>query len=1022
MVTPTRADEIARPLRDEIVRQEIVDLLDGRWRHALTLVTAPGGYGKTRALAQAVRSNAEDPVGNDVYLRLRPAHGDRNRMVEALLAVLGDASAPSDQDVPVDRVIDALAAAAPTRVCLIVDDVHVLDDAAGSIGLLEELIRALPTNSHVLIAGRRVPPLGLARLRAEDGVLDVGPAQLAFDSDEVALVADHYGVDPAMLEPLAGWPALVRLAVVAGKTGPQEFLMQEIVDDLPARLAHALLVAALAGSADAELLARCGSDVTPAELAAGVPLVDPEPDGSVRPHDLWQSLRPGLDPARDRSELAPVVARWHSEHRRHDEAVMVALGAGDNDLARELLMHALDGSDLWIRAGSTGRWLDAFGGAGSVRPDDAELLLLRGWHERLAHGPGNGDDDVAAALGLFEARGDALGEARASVEHAFRGFLAGDPGPVLDAVERSPRLVREGVTFLRPLGEMTRAIIAELGGDFERSLRHSLRALEAEPRREFAELTLRHRAGLFFLVGDGEGAVRTAHELVTHTPSIANRHLLAMVQFATGDIDPVVDSWPEMRYFETGNVREDFSLAVVSVFIDACLGIDPDLSRVRAVAWDRARERLQIALCEWSAELLAGNENSANQALSDQLTELGLDDPLVEGECRRYLVSVCVADPVVLAHFEAAEARGELGPYHRERLGLARLLLGLRSGRGDAHLDAYLGPDHTIGAMSLPWSVEIACGLVAHDRERAFEFVDVLFARCGSRTRRWLRHVAESGRATADGAATLLAELPAPPEGVTTISTQPSVVLHRTTGSTPVTRIRVRQLLLILALRRSLSRDRAMTMLWPDKEPARARNNLRITLSHLRSELEPDRRRGEPSYHLRRRGQEISLRPSEYLRCDLWDMVDALERGQAISVAGGDRSARLAALEPVADLWQPPLLDDLVDIPELSAEVMALRARVRDATIDVAEGAVSSGQYERALELGSKLLSQDRYDERAHAAVIAALLGLDRPTQVLQAIDVCLEMLSELGVSPAPATRMLLRRARYDQDSGRRTA
>lgn len=1021
------ADQIARSLDDEIVRDRVIAALDARWRTTLTLLSAPGGYGKTRSLAQAVRSNEEDPVGIDRYVRLRPAQADPHGLGRAILdglemtgpAATGASRATGAAHEYVEAIVDELASAAPTEICLILDDIHLVSDDPGVLDMIVELVRLLPTNAHLLLAGRSLPELPLARLRADDGVTTVDESDLLFDADELELLVRRHDLDPEMLAPLAGWPALVRLAVVAGRSGPREFLMQEIVDDLPSEIGRALRIAAVAGMADTELLERCGLDITPAMLAERVPLTDLSPDGTVRPHELWtETLQLADDPAV--AAHVETIARWHGEQWRHDEAIVLATSTGSDGLARELLMDALDASDLRLQAASTGRWLGLFGGRDAITDEDAELMLLRGWHDRLALGPGHGDDDVSAALARFRERGDALGEARAGIEHAFRGFLAGDAGPVIDAVRRSPRLVEAGIDFLEPLGSMTQAVIEELGGDFSTALEHSQRALRPGMRPEFAELTLRHRSTLQFLVGDGDAAVRTAEELVEFAPTKANELLAAMTRFANGDVDDLVERWSEIRYHESGNLREDYIFAVGSVFIDACLGLVPDLTKVRRAAWDRPRERMQLALCEWSAAVIDGQEDAANTALANEIAELGIGDPLVEGEVRRFVVSCYVADPEVRSHLDRLAERGSLGAYHLERLRLARILVALRSG-DDPDWSGYRDPAVTMSSMSLPWAIEIACGLVGHDDERGIELADLLLGATGPRARSWLRALADDDGPASSGAAKLLRVLPAPPASITEIRTQPTVVLHRDGDNHPVTRQRVRQLLLLLVLRESIGRDRAMTMLWPDKDIDNARNNFRITLSHLRDELEPDRRSGEPSFHLQQRGERVSLRRSNHLRADLWRILDGLASADA-AAKQGDRARRLDALGPVADLWEPPVLADLADLPDVSGEVAALQARLRDATLEVAEAHLAGNRNDRAELLGRKLLTQDRYDERAHAVVIAASLGAGRDAQSKQAIDACLEMLRELDVAPAPATRMLLRRARYPEDLGRRSA
>jgi len=999
-------------LDDEIERDAVVDRLNGRWSKSLTLMSAPGGYGKTRALAQAVRSNEANPIGVEFYLRCRPSHADPMRFLSAVLEALGvTADRAADPEALAERVVDELALRSPSQVALIVDDVHLLATNPIVVGLLSSIIRDLATNSHVVLVGRSIPEMPLARLQADDSILEIGQDDLTFSEDELHQLAQRHGVDVTLLGELAGWPALVRLAVVAGKSGTQNYLMQEIIDDLPAAVVQGLSVAVMAGGADEELLTRCGVELSAEELSDRVPMLDFLPTGYVQPHDLWSELSQALVGDTDLGDLVSTIAEWHGDAGRFDEAIILATSHGADDVARGSLMDALGTTDVSLRASTTGHWLELFGGAESVGDDDPDLLLLRGWHGRLAHGPGHGDEDVSAAVDLFHARGDVRGEAYASVENAFRGYLAGDVDRIADSVRRGPRLVAAGMDFLLSLGALTNAVVADINGDFAKGLEFSMRAISPDTRPEFVELVLRHRATLQFLVGEAEAAIATTQELEDFAPTPLNRTTNLVARFAAGDIDDLVEQWDQLRYLETGNKRDDFIQGVKSVFIDACLGFEPQLEHVRNVTWERPRERFQAALCEWCAGLLAGDEEAANHELARQVDELGLDDPMVRGDLSRFILSAYIAVPDAREFLEEITESDGFGPYQVRQIRLARILLGLRT---NASIDwsGYVNPKQTISSMSLPWSVEIACGLVLHDEERGLELADALFTYTGGRAHRWLRGLAEGDASVAAGARKLLSLLPVPPEHTTALRTSGGVVVERRGATTQIRRARVRQLLLILAIRGSLRRDVAMELLWPDKDVTKARNNLRITLSHLRADLEPDRRSGEPSYHLRQRGDEIVLHRSDSLRIDISELQDGLAIAET-KARNGDRSGELEALTHVASQWQPPHFDDLIDIAEVRPEVERLRAQLVDCTAEVAAAMVSNGEWHAAEQLARKLLLHDRYDERGHATLIACHLGIGNLSQTHRAIDECLNTLGEIGVSPAATTRMLMRRAQW---------
>src|SRR5262249_37789875 len=148
---------------------------------------------------------------------------------------------------------------------------------------------------------------------------------------------------------LAGWPALVRLALTSQRTLAQQFLWEEVVRGLDAPEARALLALGLIGWADAQTMsALCGEDVDLEGLTTKVPLLSISDDGALRAHDLWaESLERLYSPA-EITQLLP--AARDALAARHDtlRLVTIAERLGDRDTmrvaARELVsqtMHAL---------------------------------------------------------------------------------------------------------------------------------------------------------------------------------------------------------------------------------------------------------------------------------------------------------------------------------------------------------------------------------------------------------------------------------------------------------------------------------------------------------------------------------------------------------------------------------------------------------------------------------------------------------------------------------------------------------
>jgi hypothetical protein len=67
---------------------------------------------------------------------------------------------------PLRLVSDAIRRQAPVDVCMIIDDVQGIEADSAAGRFLADLVRGLPSTAHLVLAGRRLPDLPLARLSA----------------------------------------------------------------------------------------------------------------------------------------------------------------------------------------------------------------------------------------------------------------------------------------------------------------------------------------------------------------------------------------------------------------------------------------------------------------------------------------------------------------------------------------------------------------------------------------------------------------------------------------------------------------------------------------------------------------------------------------------------------------------------------------------------------------------------------------------------------------------------------------
>lgn len=249
---------------------------------AITVVSAGAGYGKTLAVTAWIASgNLPGPV---VWLTTDHSYDVRGfwtdlldaLRIRAVLPVIGPlrelAPGPRFGIAELDRIVEALTHL-PGPVVLVLDDFQNIDDAQVLDFLSRVLERRIPQLRLILVT-RTEPQLRLARLRLADQVTEINGDDLAFtpgEAHEVCVLSGHplVGHDLAdLLRRTQGWPVGLRLALISlsdpradpglGGFGGNnrrvaEYLLEEVLDQLPAGDRRFLLATSVADQMTAEL-------------------------------------------------------------------------------------------------------------------------------------------------------------------------------------------------------------------------------------------------------------------------------------------------------------------------------------------------------------------------------------------------------------------------------------------------------------------------------------------------------------------------------------------------------------------------------------------------------------------------------------------------------------------------------------------------------------------------------------------------------------------------------------------------
>ena len=1025
----------------EIPRLRLVQRLEGRWDRPVTLLVAGPGFGKTTVLAQAVRAHQVAPRGIDVWVSCEAAYEDPVRFATALLDAMsghGRARGPRLRATTGPRdVVDALIRRAPLEVCLLLDDVHEIPPGSPGAAFLREVARTLPATAHLVLSGREAPDVPLARREATGEVIRIGGEDLAFTDVEVRALARRLGRDARIAEPLHGWPAMVRLALAAGPAAPWQYAREEVLSRISDMQRQALAALAALGTGTAREVAEVtGGSVDLDDLAAQVPLVGVLDDGRYRAHDLW-------------AEAVPRIMTVPDERALRERAVAVLAARGDlaragrlacqardwrllGDLAVDLVQTTLSAlprtiAESWLGAAPPPVADDpafvllraAVLHAADLKDPRIDPMLDRAWQGMLDRRDHRG---AAAVLGqamiTAQSRADL---ARLAVVAEWGDRLDGPVSPVVTMLCRTVAAMRADVSgdpeaalaeFAQaPAHEVPPALALSVWRFHYHSLRMCGRDREAA---ELADRTLADAGDEFVRLS---GAVARWFDGDPSDLNLLRRQGLGAVA-ARALARPGAQAQPAVTNMATA--RERFvAMALAAVMAVSCgeQARFPALPCGDPADYGNARDALLACAAQAAVAVARGAEPVARQAYARHVARWAIEDRFAERHMRRFLTLGYVLNEGLRAHWDSVA----LGPSHLAARAAGRALVRARA--GDLTAAAELAPEYALCFLPLPWSVELAARLAAAGHTHGHEIGRWLADTLGPAVHRQLRETARSAGSLAAGAAQLLAALPAPPAHRTLIAVIGPMRLTRDgvpVDAPELRRARVRQLLSALAVRPVLTRDQAMELLWPGLDPAKAARNMRVTLTHLRRLLEPDRSGGDASYHLRSDGDTIRLLPSAFLSVDLWTL-DSLDKRAVQARADGDIDRTAALLADAVALWRGEPLPDLrlVCSTDIEVEVDQVRSRHVGHLLALAELRLVADDAAESFALAERALALEPFDARGHRVALAAALRGRRPAQIAAAHRRVCSALRQLDVPPDPPTAILLRQAARWASTGR---
>ncbi len=269
--------------------------------------------------------------------------------------------------IPVNTIVATLInelADSEDEIYLFLDDYHwithrEIHDA------LSFLLQHAPSQFHLVLTARTEPPLPLARLRAQNRLLEINPAALRFDPEETRRFLEHENLgtlDPSEVRLLCakteGWPAVLRIIASTSSQPGQDFeryvhglssalrpigaYLDEMLDGLPQDMVQFMMRTAVLDRLCAPLCQAVTGVGSNRNLLEAIEvrqllLVPLDQEGRwYRYHPLLGGhLRQRLEAelGDEIPELHRCACRWYASQELWTDAVHHAIAAGDRDQA-----------------------------------------------------------------------------------------------------------------------------------------------------------------------------------------------------------------------------------------------------------------------------------------------------------------------------------------------------------------------------------------------------------------------------------------------------------------------------------------------------------------------------------------------------------------------------------------------------------------------------------------------------------------------------------------------------------------
>jgi DNA-binding SARP family transcriptional activator len=212
--------------------------------------------------------------------------------------------------------------------------------------------------------------------------------------------------------------------------------------------------------------------------------------------------------------------------------------------------------------------------------------------------------------------------------------------------------------------------------------------------------------------------------------------------------------------------------------------------------------------------------------------------------------------------------------------------------------------------------------------------------------------------------------------------------------------------ILLIEPGRLVPTDQLMEYLWPDLPPQKAKNNLWVTISHLRRVLEPDLPARARSAYIHKQGEGYRFNSES----DYWLDCETFSTNLITSQSVTNLSERIAAWEAARTLSQGDFMEDEPYAEWVQHARTQWRGRYQQLLTNLAEAYGQNGNFHQAITHCRGILALDSTNESAYRLLMRCHASLGERGAALKAYNEAVQILQDLiGVDPMPDTIELAR-------------